>query len=52
MKNKKEAKKFKVHWLSGNDSIIEGINIVDAFCNEGYSANAAKVIDWFEEVAK
>ena len=42
-------KKFRIHWLDGTTSVIEGDDIASAF-NKHYSAGALRAVDWYEEI--
>ena len=46
MKNKK----FKLHWLDGKTSIVEGRTIDEAMNNAGYGSGALRALDYWEPV--
>ena len=43
-------KKFVLYWLSGEQQIVEGHDIADAFRRAGYGGGAVRALDYYEEI--
>ncbi|MBI3074730.1 MAG: hypothetical protein HYY92_00755 [Parcubacteria group bacterium] len=43
-------KKFRLHWLHGEEEIVEGVDIADAFRRAGYGGGAIRAVDYFREI--
>ena len=43
-------KTFILHWLTGKDETITGMNIQDAFLRAGIGGGAMRALDYWEEV--
>lgn len=42
--------KFKIHWLHGEEQIVEGATAAEAFNNAGIGAGALPAVDYYEEI--
>ena len=42
--------KFKLHWLTGEEEIVEGETVAQAMTLAGYSQGAVPALDYYEEV--
>lgn len=40
--------KFKLYWLTGDEEVVEGNDIADAFSKAGYGAGAIGALDYFQ----
>ena len=43
-------KRFKLHWLDGSTTIVNGYDIKDAFTMAGYGGGAVRALDYWEEI--
>lgn len=43
-------KKFKLFWLGGQEEIVEGNDIADAFRHAGYGGGAIRALDYYKEM--
>jgi hypothetical protein len=42
--------KFKIHWLTGEPTIVEGPTIAQAMMLAGFGGGITAAIDWYEEL--
>jgi hypothetical protein len=40
--------KFKIYWLDGQEEVLSGDDIADAFTKAGYGKGAAHAVDYYE----
>lgn len=40
--------KFKLYWLTGDEEVVEGNDIADAFSKAGYGTGAMGALDYFQ----
>ena len=43
-------KKFKIYWLAGKPTIVQGEDIADACRRGGIGGGAVRAIDFYEEI--
>ena len=43
-------KKFRIYWLHGGTTDVEGLDIADAFTRSGFGAGAVRAVDYYEEL--
>ena len=41
---------YIIHWLTGENELVTGESISEAFTNAGHGAGAVKAVDWYEEI--
>ena len=43
-------KKFRLFWLTGKETDVEGYDIADAFRRAGYGGGALRALDYYKEI--